>query len=216
MICLGQAHLAGMIAARIPEITGDAPASFGGFARVASGDGRCGVRACRVDPGGRQRGRERGCPACGAGLWAYAKAAHGSGSGIQAQAAAPSVLPSKPRGGCGLGLRGQSEYGARRRAGRFLRDEAARELQRFRELRAGLDRGAWPAFLPLAVVEPYLTAMAAGSFDPLHSVATLNPLRQFSGESGGRRGGGQSSLAGRLHCETPHSARPEKCEAVFR
>jgi phytoene synthase len=60
-----------------------------------------------------------------------------------------------------------------------FRDEAARELQQFRELRAKLDRAAWPAFLPLALVEPYLKAMAARSFEPLQTVVTLNPLRQY-------------------------------------
>ena len=60
-----------------------------------------------------------------------------------------------------------------------FRDQADRELQLFRDLSPKLDRAAWPAFLPLALVEPYLKAMAAPSFDPLQTVATLNPLRQF-------------------------------------
>ncbi len=60
-----------------------------------------------------------------------------------------------------------------------FRDEANRELQRFRELSAKLDRDAWPAFLPLAVVEPYLKTMAKASYDPVQTVPALNPLLQF-------------------------------------
>ncbi len=60
-----------------------------------------------------------------------------------------------------------------------FRAEADRSLQRIRELSPSLDRAAWPAFLPLAAVPPYLKAMAAPSFDPLQTVATLNPLHLY-------------------------------------
>ena len=79
-------RLAGVIAARIPEITGDVPASLEDMRVSLLQYGRRGVRACSVDPGVRERGRKTGRPARGAGLWAYTKAAHGPGSGIQAPA----------------------------------------------------------------------------------------------------------------------------------
>ncbi len=60
-----------------------------------------------------------------------------------------------------------------------LRGMASRELQQFRAAAAGLDPAAWPAFLPLTLVKPYLKAMATPDFDPLHTVVALNPLRRF-------------------------------------
>jgi 15-cis-phytoene synthase len=60
-----------------------------------------------------------------------------------------------------------------------FRNEAELELARFREISPGIGRAAWPAFLPLAPVPLYLSAMAAPSFDPLRAIATLNPLREF-------------------------------------
>ncbi|MFY9642309.1 MAG: squalene/phytoene synthase family protein [Rhodomicrobium sp.] len=61
-----------------------------------------------------------------------------------------------------------------------LRGEANRALRRFRELAPELNSRAWPAFLPLALVKPYLKATAASSLDPLQNVVTLNPVRCFS------------------------------------
>ena len=40
-------------------------------------------------------------------------------------------------------------------------------------------RSAWPAFLPLTLVKPYLRAMAAPDFDPLHTVVAISPFRRF-------------------------------------
>ncbi len=60
-----------------------------------------------------------------------------------------------------------------------LRGEANRALQRFRASVPELNPNAWPAFLPLALVKPYLKAMAASSLDPLQNVVTLNPARRF-------------------------------------
>jgi len=60
-----------------------------------------------------------------------------------------------------------------------LRGEANRALRRFREEAPGLNPDAWPAFLPLTLVKPYLKAMAASSYDPLQTVVTLNPARRF-------------------------------------
>ena len=60
-----------------------------------------------------------------------------------------------------------------------LRGAASRALQRFRESSAGLDPAAWPAFLPLTLVKPYLRAMAAPDYDPLHTTVAMSPLRRF-------------------------------------
>ena len=60
-----------------------------------------------------------------------------------------------------------------------LRGVASRALQQFRAKAAGLDASAWPAFLPLTLVKPYLRAMAAPDFDPLHTVVAISPLRRF-------------------------------------
>jgi phytoene synthase len=60
-----------------------------------------------------------------------------------------------------------------------LRGAANRALHQFRALAPELDPAVWPAFLPLTLVKPYLKAMAAPSFDPLHSAVSLNPARKF-------------------------------------
>lgn len=60
-----------------------------------------------------------------------------------------------------------------------LRGMANRELRQFRELAPRLGAPAWLAFLPLTLVRPYLKAMAAPAFDPLQTVVTLSPIRQF-------------------------------------
>jgi len=60
-----------------------------------------------------------------------------------------------------------------------LRGVASRALQQFRATAADLDPSAWPAFLPLTLVKPYLRAMAAPDFDPLHTVVAISPLRRF-------------------------------------
>jgi phytoene synthase len=60
-----------------------------------------------------------------------------------------------------------------------LRGVASRALQQFRAIGGDLDRSAWPAFLPLTLVKPYLRAMAAPDFDPLHTVVAISPLRRF-------------------------------------
>lgn len=60
-----------------------------------------------------------------------------------------------------------------------LRGVASRALQKFRGTAADLDPSAWPAFLPLTLVKPYLRAMAAPDFDPLHTLVAISPLRRF-------------------------------------
>ncbi len=60
-----------------------------------------------------------------------------------------------------------------------LRGVASRALQQFRANAADLAPSAWPAFLPLTLVKPYLRAMSAPDFDPLHTVVAISPLRRF-------------------------------------
>ena len=60
-----------------------------------------------------------------------------------------------------------------------LRGTANRALHQFRTLAPELGPATWPSFLPLTLVKPYLKAMAAPSFDPLHSIVSLNPARKF-------------------------------------
>jgi phytoene synthase len=60
-----------------------------------------------------------------------------------------------------------------------LRGVASRALQQFRAKAVDLDPAAWPAFLPLTLVKPYLRAMAAPDFDPLHTAVAISPLRRF-------------------------------------
>lgn len=60
-----------------------------------------------------------------------------------------------------------------------LRGAANRGLQQFRALAPQLDPPAWPAFLVLALVKPYLKAMAAPARNPLSTVASINPARRF-------------------------------------
>ena len=91
-------------------------------------------------------------------------------------------LPSSYLEGRGIDLaaihRGQTSesFGA---ALADLRGVASRALQQFRAMAGDLDRSAWPAFLPLTLIKPYLRAMAAPDFDPLHTVVALSPLRRF-------------------------------------
>ena len=92
------------------------------------------------------------------------------------------VLPSSYLEGRGIDLaavhRGEASdsFGA---ALADLRGTASRALQQFRAKAVDLDPSAWPAFLPLTLVKPYLRAMAAPDFDPLHTVIALSPLRRF-------------------------------------
>ncbi len=60
-----------------------------------------------------------------------------------------------------------------------LRGAASRALHQFRAKATDLDPSAWSAFLPLTLVKPYLRAMAAPDFDPLHTVVAISPLRRF-------------------------------------
>ena len=175
---LPKARLAGMVAARIPEITGDPPASLQDMRVSLQGtEGAVFELAASILGRTSEAGKEA---AKHAGL-AYGLTQRLRTVPVQASRRRLLLPPSYLQGrGADVDwvYAGKASTGLAAALGDF-RDEAARELQRFRELRARLDRGAWPAFLPLALVEPYLAAMAAGSFDPLQTVVTLNPLRQF-------------------------------------
>ena len=92
------------------------------------------------------------------------------------------VLPSSYLEGRGIDLtaihRGEASenFGA---AIADLRGVASRALQHFRALTGDLDATAWPAFLPLTLVKPYLKAMSAPDYNPLHTVVAISPLRRF-------------------------------------
>ncbi|HZV20869.1 MAG TPA: phytoene/squalene synthase family protein, partial [Hyphomicrobiales bacterium] len=60
-----------------------------------------------------------------------------------------------------------------------LRGAANRALQQFRAIAPELNAAAWPAFLPLTLVRPYLMAMAGEEFNPLATFPSVNPLRRF-------------------------------------
>jgi phytoene synthase len=58
-----------------------------------------------------------------------------------------------------------------------LRETARAALKSARQHLAELPPAARPAFLPLALVDPYLSALQ--KVDPLHQVADINPLTRF-------------------------------------
>jgi 15-cis-phytoene synthase len=60
-----------------------------------------------------------------------------------------------------------------------LRASARRSLEMFRRAAQALPPEAAPAFLHLALVEPYLAGLAASNHRPLHDVADINPLRRY-------------------------------------
>ena len=171
-------RLTGMIGARIPEISGDPPASLQDL-RVSLLETEAVLFElaasilCGVSEAGKEAAQHAGL--------AYGLMQRLRTVPVQASRRRlllpPSYLQSR-----GADVEwvyaGKASTGLAAALGDF-RDEASRELQRFRELRARLDRAAWPAYLPLALVEPYLKAMGAQSYDPLHTVPALNPLRQF-------------------------------------
>ncbi|HEX2449418.1 MAG TPA: squalene/phytoene synthase family protein [Methyloceanibacter sp.] len=59
-----------------------------------------------------------------------------------------------------------------------LRDKAKGALSMARQQVAALDASARTAFRPLSLVDPYLAALER-SRDPLHEIATINPLTRF-------------------------------------
>ena len=67
-----------------------------------------------------------------------------------------------------------------RAALRDLRHEAFATLAAARQALRPVRGGALAPFLPLALVEPYLKALAAPSRHPLRDVAQINPLRRYA------------------------------------
>ncbi len=57
-----------------------------------------------------------------------------------------------------------------------LRASACEVLTEARTKTASLDPAARSAFVPMSLVEPYLTALAKKGRDPLHEIADINPL----------------------------------------
>ncbi len=60
-----------------------------------------------------------------------------------------------------------------------LRGVADGARLRFKAVASELKQSAWPAFLPLAVVKPYLKLMNSPAFNPVHDMATLSPVYRF-------------------------------------
>ena len=61
-----------------------------------------------------------------------------------------------------------------------MRRRASEALSGFRQAAAGLPRQTLPAFLPLALVEPYLRKLGAPRHNPLRDIAQLNPLTRYA------------------------------------
>lgn len=65
---------------------------------------------------------------------------------------------------------------AARRMTSYLAEEAHRSLAAFRASATGVSRGAIPAFLPLALIGPYLRAIDSPRHDALTGLAEISPL----------------------------------------
>ncbi|MDU0342410.1 phytoene/squalene synthase family protein [Bosea rubneri] len=59
-----------------------------------------------------------------------------------------------------------------------LRALARIHLRKMNDLRATVPAAIMPAFLPVALVEPYLKAMERRGYDPYRTIVTLSPLRR--------------------------------------
>lgn len=66
-----------------------------------------------------------------------------------------------------------------RAALRDMRAKASGALERFRKQAASLPRPLRPAFLPVALVAPYLCRLAADDHHPLREIVQLNPLKRY-------------------------------------
>ncbi len=171
-------RLMGMIDARTPEISGDPPANLQELrSSLQETEGALFELAAAILGDGSEAAKEA---ATHAGV-AYGLTERLRTVPLQASRRRlllpPSYLESRGADLAWL-YAGKASTGLSAALADF-RDEANRELRQFRETSPKLKRAAWPAFLPLALVRPYLQAMAAPSFDPLQTVPALNPLRQF-------------------------------------
>ncbi len=171
-------RLTGMVDARVPVLFGDSPADERAMkASMRETEGAVFEVAAAILGDRSEAAREAA---------AHAGVAYGlTGALLKLPILASrqkAVLPSSYLEGRGIDLaaihRGEASesFGA---ALADLRGAASRALQKFRAKAVDLDPSAWPAFLPLTLVKPYLRAMAAPDFDPLHTVVAINPLRRF-------------------------------------
>ncbi len=62
---------------------------------------------------------------------------------------------------------------------REMRRRASQALANFRREVAALPRRLRPAFLPVALVDPYLKRLAAGDHHPLREIVQINPLKRY-------------------------------------
>jgi len=182
---LPKARFIGIVEARTLELFGDPPADIPALkAALQAGDGAvfelaASILSHGIDPGANKNGVS-GEAARQAGL------AHGLTQALRTVpfqlARRKLLLPPSYFESHGVDLaalysgQASASFGA---ALADLRGAASRALNQFRGLTAELDPAVWPAFLPLTLVKPYLKAMAAPSFDPLHSAVSLNPARKF-------------------------------------
>ncbi len=175
---LPKARLIGMVDGHVPEVCGDAPAGMQALRlSLREGEGAL-FELAAVILGDRSEGASNAAEHAGH-AWGLTQRLRT----IPLQASRRRLLlpPSyfEGRGAVLAELYAGRATPAIGAALADLRGEANRALQRFRELAPELNPGAWPAFLPLALVKPYLKAMAASSLDPLQIVVTLNPVRCF-------------------------------------
>jgi 15-cis-phytoene synthase len=175
---LPKARLIGMVDAWVPEIAGEPPADMRALhASIEDMEGAVFELACLI-LGARSEAARKA--AAHAGL-AYGLAHRLRTIPIQASRRRLSLPPSyfEARGADLAALYAGKNTAALGAALADLRGEANRALQRFREVAPEIEPAAWPAFLPLTLVKPYLKAMAAPAFDPLKTVAALSPARRF-------------------------------------
>jgi phytoene synthase len=179
---LPKARFIALADARIPELFGDPPADIQALkSALQEAEGAVFDLAASILSNGSRHGSEAASKAAGQAGLAYGL--------TQALRTVPYqlsrrklLLPPSYFESLGVDLaalyRGEASasFGA---ALADLRGSANRALHQFRALAPELDPAVWPAFLPLTLVKPYLKAMAAPSFDPLHSAISLNPARKF-------------------------------------
>ncbi|MBT3069899.1 squalene/phytoene synthase family protein [Rhodomicrobium sp. Az07] len=175
---LPRERLLAMVDARVPELFGDSPADMTEFAGLVddSHGGLFELAAAAI--GDRSDAAKAAAREAGLALGLVETLRALPASVARGRLPLPlAVLDAK---GVDLEAMGRGEDSpALRAALAELRGEAAAALQRFRERQEHIAPHARAAFLPLALVEPYLEAMAAPSCHPLRDRVTLNPLGRF-------------------------------------
>lgn len=175
---LSKERLIGMIDARIPEILGEPPADIQALrASLRESSGAVFELAAAMLGG---KGELIGKAAEQAGL-AYGLTRILLTLPLQASRGRTLLPPSyfESRGVEVTALYRGKSNASFKAALADLRGAANRGLQQFRAVAPELDKAAWPAFLTLTLVKPYLQAMTAPDFDPLRTVASVNPVRRF-------------------------------------